>query len=156
MKQEIPEYAKQRIDRLQRENAELLAKVDLDKDYDPLLVQAAEAIRLLNLATDPKQSTPLDQVRVSGSKSRPMPGQNVRGAKNAERVFRAQLESALKRLHVVSENGWRNPREPEPQRRCRNRDCVALDKRVPKYVGPRSSRIEMVWCQVCNNKLGEA
>jgi hypothetical protein len=160
-KQDIPEHVALQMEKLRQRNSELEVILDLEKTRDPLLLEITESLLLAELASNPAQSSPLDNQKVSGSKSRPDPGQNVRQARNQAKALRRSLENAVKRFHVAAEHGWIPPRpEPEPMRRCTNKTlprCSAYGKRIPKYVGPRGdSRIEQVWCQVCGNKLGDA
>lgn len=156
MKQEIPEHIKQLLEKTQTENAVLRARLHTESGKDQLLTDIAESLLLADLASDPKASSPIDNQKVSGSRERPEPGSNVRAARRARRTLRINLEDAVKRFHMAAENGWRTPRRDVEQRRCRNRKCEALDKRIPKFVGPRGSRIELVNCPVCDQKLGEA
>ena len=160
MRQEVPEHIAQQMEKLRQRNSQLEVYERLAKTRDPLLLDITESLLLAELASNPAQSSPLDNQKVSGSKTRPDPGANVRAARNQARALRASLENAVKRFHVAAEHEWRPPRpDPEPMRRCINKTvpaCSAYGKRIPKYVGPRDSKIELVHCQVCGKRLGDA
>jgi len=157
MKQEIPEYVKQRLEKLQSQLADAEATLKATSPVDPLLVEIAHSLQLAELVCNPQASLPFDRQKVSGSKTQPEPGANVRGARRATRILRKNLEDAIRRFHIAAEHDWNPPRPPkDPMRRCRNRKCEAVDKRIPKWVGPRGSRIELVNCPKCEWKLGEA
>lgn len=156
MNQEIPEHIKQQLERKNSEIERLQAVADLTTDWDPILVDLAHSLRLADFASHPAKSTPLEQ-RVSGSNNRPEPGSTVRAARKARQRLRATVENAIKQFHISAEHHWYPPRpEPEPRRRCKNRVCDSANVPIPKYVGRAGSRIELVRCPSCDNKLYDA
>lgn len=156
MSQEIPEHVAQQLDRLRNQNATYELQLKAHNPIDPLLMEIVESLALADLASNPVKSFPLDTQKVSGTVDRPEPGQNVRAARRARTILRTNLESAIRRFHTAAQHDWRPPRPDAPElRRCRNRKCVAVDVRIPRYVGSRTSRIELLNCPKCDQKLGD-
>lgn len=154
MKQEIPEYIVQHLEKLRTHNKELELLIDATAPRDPLILEIIESLKLADKASHPQQSLPIDNQRVSGTKDRRPPGHSTNAARRVRATLRKNLEDAVRRFHIAAEHDWFPPRpDKEPTRRCMKRECSAKDRRVPKYVGPRTARIEMVTCQLCGNKL---
>jgi hypothetical protein len=154
--QEIPEHIAQQVDKLRNQNKDYELRLKAANPVDPLLMEIIESLALADLASHPAKSNPIDNQKVSGTITQPEPGQNVRGAIRARHILRSNLESAIRRFHVAAQNDWRPPVADQPElRRCRNRKCVAVDIRIPRYVGSRRSRIELVNCPKCDHKLGD-
>ena len=144
-----------RVDKLQRQNGSLEAKLEASKPTDQLLTRIAAALQLAKLATDPRQSTPTDGDG-RHSPNIPSPGDNVRGALRAERALRQRIGRALIDYDRAAEHMWYPPRPSKsPQMRCRNPGCSARDKRIPKYVGPRGTKIELIRCPKCDKELAD-
>lgn len=149
-----PEILVQLLDKLQRENARLEAKLKNTNPQDELLVDISLALLLGSEATHPGRSTPTDGDRRSSPET-PLPGAHVAAASHHYRTLRSQLFTAVDRFNRAAAHLWHPPRPPkEAKMRCRNRSCEAVDKRIPKYVGPRDSgRIELIRCPKCDSPL---
>lgn len=157
MKQEIPEYMVQHLEKLRTHNKELELLIDASAPKDPLILEIIESLKLADKASHPQQSSPLDNQRVSGTKDRRPPGHSTNAARRVRNTLRKNLEDAVRRFHIAAEHDWYPPRpEPDPMRRCVKKDCHVYGRRIPKYVGPRTARIELSHCSECGNKLGEA
>lgn len=143
------------LERLTAENAAL--KVELGRHPSRLLTRIAAALQLAELSSDPMQGFTLDGDKVSSSQTHPTPGASTEAARKAARRLHWGLTRALNDFDQAAEHAWYPPRPPgEPKVWCRNSTCSAREKRIPKYVGPKGTRIEMAFCQVCNGKLSDA
>lgn len=158
----LPEWAKQQLDKLKVETSNQQATIKAFKakagvEPDPLLVELAEALQLADLASNPGKGRNMEQVKVRESRETPTPGSDTRAARNAARKLRRTVENAIQSFDVAREHHWRPPRpDPEPRVRCVWARCEAYGKRIPKYVGPRDSKIELVRCPKCDKKLTAA
>lgn len=158
----LPEWAKQRLDKLQVETSHQQATIkalaaEAGDEPDPLLVELAEALQLADLASDSGKGRNMEKVKVSESQDTPSPGSDTRAARNAARKLRKTVENAIQAFDVAREHHWRPPRpDPEPRVRCVWARCEAYGKRIPKYVGPRDSKIELVRCPKCDKRLSAA
>jgi hypothetical protein len=111
-------------------------------------------------------ATPVKSVPISANPSQPISANSERDEGVSTRWARDLLDRIDKEVtRLCDEYDLRVADKwvPPPRMakvRCLNKSsvdpCRAYGKRIPKYVGPRESRIELVHCQVCGKKLGEA
>lgn len=145
-------------DRLELEGlrAECVAlKHQLGHKANPILVEVTRALLLGALASDPLQGIQVNGDRVMRTNpTYPDPGASTRAAREQLRILHRNLLSAVERFDRAAEHGWYPPRPPkEPQVRCRNTSCEQEGRRLPKYIGVGTSRIEMFVCQSCHGQL---
>lgn len=158
-RQELPEWAKQRIDKLSAElevaEARVKAlKATLSTDPDPLLVDVANAFLLADLASESGQGQNLDRIGRRSAET-PMPGADTRNARSARRKLRRTIENAVQAFNNAADHHWRTTSEPVERVRCRNTTCEVEGKRIPRFVGPGNS-IELIRCPKCDSKLTPA
>lgn len=154
------------LERLTAENAGLWAALKRSGRVDPdrrplidewdLLLDVVEALMLATKVSDAAAGSPELADRVAGSREQPIPGQGTAPARRAARRLRWGLRQALKDFDESVRFDFHPPKSGEPKVWCRNSTCEAKEKRIPKYVGPKGTRIEMAFCQVCNGKLSDA
>lgn len=121
-----------------------------------ILIAAAQALEVAADARDPRRSRALDPTgRHTNTDS--LPGEHVYLAARAEEQLIRGIRRAIDIFHQSKDHDWRPPKPPgEPKVRCRNPRCEANEKRIPKYVGPRGTRIELTNCPKCNSQLKAA
>lgn len=155
-RQELPEWAKQRIDKLSAElevaEARVKAlKATLSTDPDPLLVDVANAFLLADLASESGQGQNLDRIGRRSAET-PMPGADTRNARSARRKLRRTIENAVQAFNNAADHQWRPPVLSLPKVRCVHAGCPYEGIAIPKHVGPRNE-IEISHCQNCGSQL---
>jgi len=136
---------------------------DLTLKSRRLLERANKTIRHLTQtvvdleeASDPASSTP-----IAGNPNQPRRADSSKDEGSPTRWHRELLNRIHREVTRLCDeydlridDKWIPPERP-PKVRCMNEadDCEAYGKRIPKYVGPQSSRIELSRCPKCDKRL---
>ena len=136
-----------------REQADVGSRTRAD-DSTAVIDRVARSLLLASKAADPRTGRNIGLIP-NRSTDDPAPGEGTKTPRYHARKLVGRLVKACADFDNAAEHYWFPPKHATEEKvRCCNRKCVAKDKRIPRFVGPRGAgRIELTHCPKCNQKL---
>jgi len=149
-----------RITDLEDENRVLRARANELTPLDNLDYRTGRLVRrfiqtmvALDDLGDPRSSNVITaQTRTKHANSEIEEGRNTAWARDLKRRLTSATNPLLNEFESRMAGTYKPPPRPEKVR-CRNDDCDAVNRRIPKYVGSPKQRIELVRCPSCDHRL---